>query len=215
MKTGVIILSVVVAVFGVASAVLGLIAEGAKLTPNDIKISRNECVYPDNPAYALGLVAALLLLVAQITASAVGGCCGCCKPRGAGFSGSKRSRSKRVIGLGALLCLVSWIAALIAEWFFLQGAFGNAPMTRRTPQGQGCTYLKDGVFRMGAILSILATVLGIISYIVLYVAMAAAAGAGTTATLGAVAGPSSAGETKHDGIAIGQPAVAQQQSQAV
>ncbi|XBJ18236.1 hypothetical protein VPH35_009450 [Triticum aestivum] len=216
MKTGVIVLSVVVAVFGVASAVLGFIAEGTKLTPNDIKIiSRNECVYPDNPAYTLGLVAALLLLVAQITASAVGGCCGCCKPRGAGYSGSKSSRSKRVIGLGAVLCLVSWIAALIAEWFFLQGAFGNAPMTRRIPQGQGCTYLKDGVFRMGAILSILATVLGIISYIVLYVAMAAASGAGTTATLGAVAGPSAAGETKHDGIAIGQPAAAQQPSQAV
>ncbi|KAM3404301.1 hypothetical protein ACQJBY_007411 [Aegilops geniculata] len=209
MKTGVIILSVVVAVFGVASAVLGFIAEGTKLTPNDIKISRNECVYPDNPAYALGLVAALLLLVAQITASAVGGCCGCCKPRGAGFSGSKSSRSKRLIGLGALLCLVSWIAALIAEWFFLQGALGNAPVTRGTTQGpgRGCTYLKDGVFRMGAILSIVATVLGIISYIVLYVAMAAAAGA--------VAGPSAAGETKHDGITIGQPAAAQQQSQAV
>uniref|UniRef100_R7W503 Uncharacterized protein n=1 Tax=Aegilops tauschii TaxID=37682 RepID=R7W503_AEGTA len=128
MKTGVIVLSVVVAVFGVASAVLGFIAEGTKLTDS-------------------GVDRGVVLLA-------------------------------------------------------------------RTTQGRGCTYLKDGVFRMGAILSIVATVLGIISYIVLYVA-AAAAGAGTTATLGTVAGPSAAGETKHDGIAIGQPAAAPQHSEAV
>ncbi|KAI5019353.1 hypothetical protein ZWY2020_044241 [Hordeum vulgare] len=215
MKTGVIVLSVVVALFGVASAVLGFIAEGTKLAPGDIKISRNECVYPDNPAYALGLVAALLLLVAQITASAVGGCCGCCKPRGAGFSGSKRSRSKRIIGVGVVLCLGSWIVALIAEWFFLRGAFWNAPMARGTAQGRGCYYLKDGVFRMGAIVSIVATVLAIISYIML---CAAAGGASTTTTtlgMGAVAGPSSAGNTKPDGIAVGQPAASQQHAQAV
>jgi hypothetical protein len=52
-----------------------------------------KCIYPANPAFALRLVAAVLLLVAQIIVSAVTGCCGCCKPRGGGFSGSKRTIS--------------------------------------------------------------------------------------------------------------------------
>ncbi|KAM3410685.1 hypothetical protein ACQJBY_002735 [Aegilops geniculata] len=132
-------------------------------------------------------------------------------PRGAGFSGSKPVlKSKRAIG--AALCVLSWIMALIAERFFLVGAAANIPMTRETSQGRGCHAVKDGVFMMAAILSIVATVLGIISYIMLY---AAAAGASTTTTLGGVAGPSSAGEMRHDGIAIGHPVAAQQHAQAV
>ncbi|XBJ10669.1 hypothetical protein VPH35_015487 [Triticum aestivum] len=209
MKITVIVLSVVVALFGVASAVLGFIAEGTKLTRNDIEVYSNECVYPDNPAYALGLLAALLLLLAQITVSAVGGCCGRCMPRGGGFSRSKAvAKSKRAIG--AALCVLSWITALIAERFFLVGAAANIPMTRQTSQGRGCHSIKDGVFMMGAILSIVATVLGIISYIMLY-----AAAAGATTTMGAVAGPSLAGEIRLDEIAIGHPVAAQQHGQAV
>ncbi|XP_044371061.1 uncharacterized protein [Triticum aestivum] len=133
-------------------------------------------------------------------------------PRGAGFSGSKPvAKSKRATG--AALCVLSWIMALIAERFFLLGAARNIPMTRETSQGRGCHPVKDGVFMMGAVLSIVATVLGIISYIMLY---AAAAGANTTtSTMRAVAGPSPAGEINHDGIAIGHPVAAQQHAQAV
>ena len=68
---------------------------------NDIEVYSNECVYPDNPAYALALLAALLLLLAQITASTVGGCCGRCKPRGAAFSASRRN-------IGVVFAVLSW-----------------------------------------------------------------------------------------------------------
>ncbi|KAM3410687.1 hypothetical protein ACQJBY_002737 [Aegilops geniculata] len=199
METSVIVVSVVVGLFGVGSAVLGFIAEGTKLEPNDISMSRTECVYPANPAFALGLVAALLLLVAQITVSAAGRCCGCCKPRGAAFSVSRRN-------IGVVFAVLSWVATVIAEIYFLQGAAWNAPVTREV--NSGCYFVRDGVFRRAAILSIIATVLGIKSYFLLRAAAAtaAAAAAAVPGYPGAVAGPSSAGEPKPDGIAMGHPA---------
>jgi len=190
MEMGVVVLSIVVGFFGLGSAVLGFIAEGKKLTRADIEVSTTQCVYPANPALALGLVAALLLLVAQIIVSAVTSCCGCCKSRGGGSSGSKRT-------IGVVLSVLSWIAAAIAELYFVQGASWNAPATREA--AEGCYYVKDGVFRRAAVLSIIATVLGIKSYCMLRAA----------ATV-AVAGPSSTtGEPKHDGIAMGHPVYGQ------
>ncbi|KAM0832911.1 hypothetical protein ACQ4PT_064620 [Festuca glaucescens] len=177
METGTIVLFVVVGFFGLGSAVLGFIAEGTKLTRGDIEASTTRCVYPANPAFALGLVAALLLLVAQIIVPAVTGCCGCCKPRGGGFFGSKRT-------IGVVFSVLSWIAAAIAELYFVQGAAWNAPVTREA--ADGCYYAKNGVFRRAAVLSIIATVLGIKSYLLLRAAAAA-------------------GEPKHDGIAMGHP----------
>uniref|UniRef100_A0ACD5U224 Uncharacterized protein n=2 Tax=Avena sativa TaxID=4498 RepID=A0ACD5U224_AVESA len=190
METGAIVLVAVVGFFGLGSAVLGFIAEGTKLTRDDIELSTTQCVYPANPALALGLVAALLLLVAQIIVSAATGCCGCCKPRGGGFSGSKRT-------IGVVFSVLSWVAAAIAELYFVQGAAWNAPATREA--AEGCYYVKDGVFRRAAVLSIVATVLGIKSYFMLR----------APAVVAMAAGPSSAaaGEPpKHDdGIAMGQP----------
>ncbi|KAM0823734.1 hypothetical protein ACQ4PT_070672 [Festuca glaucescens] len=186
METGTIVLFVVVGFFGLGSAVLGFIAEGTKLTQDDIEASTTQCVYPANPAFALGLVAALLLLVAQIIVSAVTGCCGCCKPRGGGFSGSKRT-------IGVVFAVLSWIAAAIAELYFLQGAAWNAPVTRKA--AEGCYYAKNGVFRRAAILSIIATVLGIKSYLLFH----------AVAAPGAVPGTEVVGEPKHDGVAMGHP----------
>uniref|UniRef100_R7W183 Uncharacterized protein n=1 Tax=Aegilops tauschii TaxID=37682 RepID=R7W183_AEGTA len=187
METSVIVLSVVVGLFGVGSAVLGFIAEGTKLERNDIGVSKTECVYPGNPAFALGLVAALLLLAAQITVSAAGRCCGCCKPPGRRLlrvQAEHRRRLRRP----------------------LMGAAWNAPVTREV--NTGCYFVRDGVFRRAAILSIIATVLGIKSYFLLRAAAAtaAAAAAAVPGYPGAVAGPSSAGEPKPDGIAMGHPA---------
>ncbi|XP_044979055.1 uncharacterized protein LOC123446545 [Hordeum vulgare subsp. vulgare] len=201
MESTVIVLSIVVGLFGIGSAVLGFIAEATKLEPNDIVVSGTECVYPANPAFALGLVAALLLLVAQITVSAAGRCCGCCKPRGgAGFSVSKRN-------IGVVFSVLSWVAAVIAELYFVQGAAWNAPVTREVDSG--CYFVRDGAFRRAAILSIIATVLGIKSFFLLRAAAAATpAAAAPGYPVAAVAGPSSssAGEPKPDGIAMGHPA---------
>jgi vacuolar-type H+-ATPase subunit I/STV1 len=157
----IIIVSAVVALFGVASAVLGFIAEATRLKPDDIGATRSGCVYPANPAFVLALCAAFLLGVAQIIASAAGGCCGCCRPRATGYRAPK---SKRFMGI--IASILSWIAALIALAFYLQGAAWNAPVTRGGVDG-GCYYLGSGVFRRAGILSLVATALGIVSYILL------------------------------------------------
>ncbi|XP_052155122.1 uncharacterized protein LOC127773136 [Oryza glaberrima] len=162
METGVFVVSAVVGLFAVASAVLGFIAEEKKLTPEDIDVSSGECEYPANAAFVLGICAVLLLAVAQIIVSSVAGCCGCCRPR------AGASESRRVTGI---VCSVfSWIAAIVAGVSFVQGAAWNAPVTRDT--APLCYYLKDGVFRRAAVLSLAAAVFGIKSYIMLRAATA-------------------------------------------
>uniref|UniRef100_A0A0E0L2Y9 Uncharacterized protein n=1 Tax=Oryza punctata TaxID=4537 RepID=A0A0E0L2Y9_ORYPU len=162
MEAGVFVVSAVVGLFAVASAVLGFIAEEKKLSPDDIDVSSGECEYPANAAFVLGICAVLLLAVAQIIVSSVAGCCGCCKPR------AGASESRRVTGI--VCCVFSWIAAIVAGVSFVQGAAWNAPVTRDT--APLCYYLKDGVFRRAAVLSLVAAVLGIKSYIMLRAAAA-------------------------------------------
>jgi hypothetical protein len=58
------------------------------------------------------------------------------------------------------------IAALIALAFYLQSAAWNAPVTRGGADGE-CYYLRSGVFRRAAILSLVSTAFGIVSYILL------------------------------------------------
>ncbi|KAF8779401.1 hypothetical protein HU200_002669 [Digitaria exilis] len=178
MDAAVIVLSFVVGLFGVASAVLGFIAEGTKLTPRDIGVDfyTGECQYPGNPAYLLALIAIPLLAVAQVIASLAAGCCGCCRPR------HGASESKRVTGI--IAAVLSWIAALLAGAFYAEGAVWNFPVTRWNDTW--CRVLNDGVFRRAALLSLAATVLSIASYVMLR----ARAPASTPSTAPAPAGPS-------------------------
>ncbi|KAL6610270.1 hypothetical protein ACP70R_040239 [Stipagrostis hirtigluma subsp. patula] len=157
MDKPVIIVSSVVGSLGVLSAILGFSAEGTKLKPSDIVVDGGECIYPQNPALALGVCAAIFLLVAQITVSAAGGCCGCCKSR-AIPSGTKRT-------IGIVCAVVSWIAAVIAWVMLVNGAAWNANVARETESK--CYCLRDGVFAGAAVLTLAATALGIASFIML------------------------------------------------
>ncbi|RLM99705.1 uncharacterized protein C2845_PM06G20630 [Panicum miliaceum] len=159
MDVGVIVLTLVVGLFGVASAVLGFIAERTKLTWDDVDVDRftGECDYPANPAYLLSLIAIPLLAVAMIIASLAGGCCGCCRPR------HGASESKRVVGM--IAAVLSWIAALLAGAFYANGAVWNLPVTRYDTTW--CRLLRDGYFRLPALLSLAATALAIMSYAML------------------------------------------------
>ncbi|XP_034586587.1 uncharacterized protein [Setaria viridis] len=164
MEAGVtVLLTVMVGLFGLTSAVLGFIAEAQSLTPSDIHVSGSECVYPANPAHALGVCAILLLAVAQITASAAGGCCGCCRPGG----GASKS-TRRVVGV--IVAMLSWIMAMIAVLYYWKGVEWNAPGTHPAAIAGGneeCVYFKDGGFTRAAILSLVATSLAIKSFFLL------------------------------------------------
>nr|CAB3461368.1 unnamed protein product [Digitaria exilis] len=97
-----IILSAIVGVLGVLSAIFGFAAEGSNST---------------NPMPGLAICALVFLLMAQITVSAVSGCCGCCKSR------AIPSETKRVIGI---ICAVgSWIAAVAGCVMFEENAALN------------------------------------------------------------------------------------------
>lgn len=80
--------------------VCGVCTYSGILQPSDVLVIRGECVYPQNPAFALGVCAAFFLLMAQITVSAVGGCCGCCKSR------AIPSETKRIVGV--VCAVISW-----------------------------------------------------------------------------------------------------------
>ena len=58
------------------------------------------CYYPHSQALALGVCAAIFLVIAQVTFAVVGGCCGCCKSR------AIPSETSRIIGV--VCAVVSW-----------------------------------------------------------------------------------------------------------
>lgn len=69
--------------------------------PDDIDVVYGDtCDYPPNAAFVLALIAAPLLMVAQIVVSVASGCCGCCRP----LHGA--SESKRVVGI--ISAVLSW-----------------------------------------------------------------------------------------------------------
>ncbi|KAK3135481.1 hypothetical protein QOZ80_5BG0419480 [Eleusine coracana subsp. coracana] len=135
MDKTVIIVSAVVGSLGVLSAVLGFVAEGANL-------------YNQSPA--LGIVASLFLLAAQITVSAVGGCCGCCSPSGRTIP----SETNRIVGV--VCAVVSWILVVIAVSLFFRGASLNS-----------MGYYLSGLYAGGGVLALIATALAITSFIML------------------------------------------------
>ncbi|PAN19352.1 hypothetical protein PAHAL_3G267700 [Panicum hallii] len=164
MEGSVIVLSVVVLLFAVASAVLGFMAEASKLTPADIKYSGGVCVYPAKPAHVMGICAAALLAAAQVIASAAGVCCGCSKvPRGGGAAGPKLKKA-------VSSAILSWVVAVVAAASYAQGVAWNAATTRDAVTDGWfikCHYLKGAVFRRAALLGLVAAVLGICSYAML------------------------------------------------
>uniref|UniRef100_A0A0E0L2Y3 Uncharacterized protein n=1 Tax=Oryza punctata TaxID=4537 RepID=A0A0E0L2Y3_ORYPU len=158
MDKTVIVVSAVVGTLGLLSAILGFAAERTKITISDVRVSGDECLYPQNPSLRLGLCAAVLLLMAQVTVSAIGGCCCCSKPHGIPSSETNRA-------VGIICAVVSWIAAVIAVVLFVEGAAWNANVARDT--APVCYFLKDGVFAAAAVLALAATVLGVASYVML------------------------------------------------
>ncbi|CAL5095141.1 unnamed protein product [Urochloa decumbens] len=165
MDASVVVLSVVVLLFAVASAVLGFIAESKTLTPDDINYAGGVCVYPAKPAYMLGIRAVALLAAAQIIASAASLCCVCFNPRAGGATGPKLKKAASSI-------VLSWIFAVAAAVSYAQGVSWNAATTRRpVVDGFGlfisCEYLSGAVFVRAALLGLAAAVLGVCAYAIL------------------------------------------------
>lgn len=157
-----ILISLVVGFLGLLAAVLGVVAEAKRVKPDDIVVHSNgTCSYPTSPSEALGIVAALVLLAAQLIANAAPGCVCCC-------GGLYSSSCKKTI---AIICLViSWITCIVAFSSLMAGAVLSGPyMTTTDSLGNiSCSYVRPGVFTGGAVFAIL-TVLCAIVYVILTV----------------------------------------------
>ncbi|GJN14499.1 hypothetical protein PR202_gb01337 [Eleusine coracana subsp. coracana] len=110
--------------------------------------SQLQVPHPQNQSPALGIVACIFLLAGQITVSAVGGCCGCCKSR------AIPSETNRIVGV--ICAVVSWILAVIAMALLFRAAWLNS-----------IGYYLSGLYAGGGVLALLATALGIASFIML------------------------------------------------
>ncbi|KAG8068540.1 hypothetical protein GUJ93_ZPchr0005g16061 [Zizania palustris] len=136
-----IIISSVVGSLGLLSAILGFAAEGTN--SSSIFCSTQSSVA------GLGFGAAIILVIAQVTVSVVGGCCGCCASR------AIPSETKRIIGV--ICAVVSWVLAAIGFVLLLAGSIVAAE----------CNLVKGGIFAGAGVLALFATALGITSYIML------------------------------------------------
>eukprot|EP00250_Pteridium_aquilinum_P018230 c23997_g1_i1 orf=262-924(+) len=156
-------LSICIAVgfFGVVATVLAIVAEIKRVRVDEVVVIGDDCFYPSNPAWALGIFAASSLLVAQIIANACGGCICCCSKRSVAPPSSHTTRTL------AILCLVlSWIAFANAFFLLLEGAALNG---QQELKGQGmihsCYIIKPGVFGAGAGLCMFTCGLAIVYYL--------------------------------------------------
>uniref|UniRef100_A0A2N9IAC5 Uncharacterized protein n=1 Tax=Fagus sylvatica TaxID=28930 RepID=A0A2N9IAC5_FAGSY len=191
MEGRVLVVSIVVGFLGLLSVILGFVAEATRIKVSQLLFDGFTCVYPNSPATALGIVALLVIITAQIIISVLTGCICCCKrsskPSGSNFT-------------AAQICfVVSWITAVIAALcLMLASAFNNSQKTTIYADGYyECYVVKPGVFAAGAIFSLVTVVLGVISYIL-------SNNQGGIAT-GHPQYPAAGGNPNQAGIPMGQP----------
>lgn len=153
------VISLVVGFLGLLVAVLGVVAEVKRVKLDDIgEDSNGMCSYPTSPSEALGIVAGLVLLVAQVIANAAPGCVCCC-------GGLYRSSCKKTI---AIICLViSWITFIVAFSTLIAGAVlsGRHITTTDSFGNIFCSYVRPGIFAGGAVFAILTVLCAIVYYL--------------------------------------------------
>ncbi|KAL4575693.1 hypothetical protein LXL04_011777 [Taraxacum kok-saghyz] len=144
-----------VGILGFLSAVLSFVAEAKRIKGSEVRFSSpSECVYPRSPALALGLMAAVCLMIAQVIINVATGCI-CCR---------KSSTSNWTL---PILCFVlSWLTFVIAFLLLLTGAALNDEHGEENMYfgSYNCYVVKPGVFAGAASLSLASVVLGIMYY---------------------------------------------------
>ncbi|KAM3730627.1 hypothetical protein ACB098_12G101000 [Castanea mollissima] len=154
MERRVVVICAVIGVFGLSSVILGFVAEATRIKVSQVMFDGFNCVRPHSPATALGLVALLAIILAQIIVSVATGCICCCCKRGSHPNSSN--------WIKAQVCFVfSWITVVIAAAVLLLASAYNS-YNNSTVR---CYVTKPGVFAAGAILCLASVVLGLASYI--------------------------------------------------
>ncbi|XP_024021314.1 uncharacterized protein LOC112091553 [Morus notabilis] len=194
MERKVLLVSCAVGFLGLLSAATGFGAEATRIKGSQVEfLSNTQCVYPRSPAMALGLTAAVALMVAQIIINASTGCI-CCKRTIQPLNSNWKM---------ALVCfVVSWFTFVIAFLLLLTGAALNDQHGLESMYfgNYYCYVVKPGVFAGGAVLSVASVTLGILYYLTF-----------TPAKSGN--NPWGSSVPNQSGIAMGQPQFPPQNSQ--
>ncbi|CAL9167675.1 unnamed protein product [Musa hybrid cultivar] len=158
MEKNVVMVCAAVGFLGLLSAALGFAAEATRIKVSDVQTTTLDvCTYPRSPALALGLIAAVALMIAQAIINTVSGCI-CCKKY------PNPSDTNWTIGL--ISFIASWVTFIIAFVLLLSGAALNDQWGQeRMYFGEYCYVVRSGVFSGGAVLSLASVALGIVYYV--------------------------------------------------
>ncbi|XP_023551924.1 uncharacterized protein LOC111809750 [Cucurbita pepo subsp. pepo] len=151
----------VVAILGLLLVATGFAAEGTRVKGNQVvQVTPTMCKYPQSPAAALGLTAALSLLLAQILINVSTGCICCTR-------GPRPPASK---WRTAVVCfVVSWFTFVIAFLLLLTGAALNGGRNEQSSYFDYyyCYVLKPGVFAVATVVGAASLALGLFYYLIL------------------------------------------------
>ncbi|CAL9200657.1 unnamed protein product [Musa hybrid cultivar] len=162
---------------GLLSAALGFAAEATRITVSDVQTTNLVvCTYPRTPALALGLLAAVALMIAQAIIKTVSGCICCTKY-------PNPSDTNWTLGLISFIATWFFLFKLISALFqtsnliiiffssIMQGYFHNSLCTIaiwRMHFGECCYVIKSGVFSGAAVLSLASVAFGNVYYVSSY-----------------------------------------------
>jgi hypothetical protein len=159
-RTEIVWISVLI-VLGLTSAAFAFAAQATRVKADEVRLIDGLCYYPHSPAVWFALIAALILLAAQIILNAVGGCLCCARGPNGLLLPHSPTRS-----IATLSLLFAWIAFFNGFVSLLAGASLNSPGRNNTPpNGYRCYVVGPLVFVAGGLLSIATVVFGVNYYI--------------------------------------------------
>jgi len=144
---------------GLIALSTAIAAEFKHTQASEVTYEHGECTLPSSPALALGTAAAIALLLAQLSANAMGGCVCCC-------TRNVNKVPSRNISIATLSLFMSWITFAFAFFLLVAGS----SMNQRQPYknqwiDDECYVVKPGIFATAASLSLVTVMLNIIFYL--------------------------------------------------
>ncbi|KAL2921518.1 hypothetical protein RDABS01_013009 [Bienertia sinuspersici] len=150
-------------VLGLIAAVMGFAAEGTRIKAKQVGFTAaGTCVYPNSPSMALGIVAAIILLIEQILISGATGCF-CCR-------GTPTSCPSTCKGITGLVCFIfSWLVFVGAFVALISAAILNNgdTLAKSYTVDDHCPLNNSNFFIVAGVLCVVSVTLGLISYIAL------------------------------------------------
>ncbi|KAI3859776.1 hypothetical protein MKW98_011593 [Papaver atlanticum] len=143
-----VLICIVVCFLGLLSAALAFGAEFKRKKLSEIDFyASGKCTYPRTPAFALGLTAFLVLIIAHAIINAASGC---------------NFRNKLCSAPIAFCALFSWCMSAFASIYLIQGSLVN---DRHTMDVLYYEVVEPWIFAKGAMLGLISVIAGVVYYL--------------------------------------------------